>query len=176
VVLEDNQRELSALRSREDEFNSELSSLQEEKQATKEAFLQADRKFELLKAQASTKLDEANHVCDGYEAQIAELKSQLERETRNSAMLEESVEEARNEAEQAQAAKEEALTVAGSAQGESKALEERAAELAEMVEKLVKEKETAERATKIALIEACSSSPRLLPPCWTHRPQGFSSH
>lgn len=158
VVLEDNQRELASLRSREEELAKELSSLQEEKRATKDAFLQADRKFELLKEQASSKLEEANNVCDGYEAQIAELKSQLEREQRNSKLLEESVEEARTEAQQVEEAKRVAVAAAESAQGEKGALEGRVAELAETVETLIKEKEAAERATKVARIEVESAN------------------
>ena len=47
----------------------------------------------------------ANNVCDSFEVNIAQLKNDLAREQKKSALLEESVSEARGEAQNAEAAR-----------------------------------------------------------------------
>jgi len=158
VVLEDNKSEISDLRQNNERMQAELTQLQDEKEATRQALKQSDRKFELLKDQATAKLDEANSVCDGYESTIEDLRSQLQREQKNSQLTEESLEEARQQASDAEAAMSEMQREAATQQSSVRGLQDEIASLQQSVETLSREKDDALRASKVAKMDAESMS------------------
>lgn len=155
---EDNKSEISDLRQNNDRMQAELTQLQEEKEATRQALRQSDRKFELLKDQATAKLDEANSVCDGYESTIEDLRSQLQREQKNFQLTEESLEEARQQALAAEATVTELKREAAMQLSSLRGLQDEMASLQQSVETLSREKDDALRAAKVAKMDAESMS------------------